>query len=262
MSFFDLFRSQTHHAKSKRQDHVKSEELCQFLHWSVKIIRRRGRRTLTLELKPNSPIVVRTNLKTPKTEILSVLQKKQSWIEKNLQKLNEHSEAKNIRLSKGESLLFLGESFEVFHSVTTLKQPFLNRTKDQSKKIQLLLPVSISHQDLTAQQIRFLVRQFYMREGKAFLLARTQQLALQIGLKPSVVRVRFMSSRWGSCTAQVKISLNARIMSAPLWVIDSVIIHELCHLRHLNHSAAFWKLVDQHAPKHKAADAWLHDFVP
>ena len=85
-------------------------------------------------------------------------------------------------------------------------------------------------------------------EAQQQLLPRLTRLEGRTGLRAKRYRIRYMTSRWGSCSSQQSISLNSAAVYLPTDLIDYVIIHELCHLRFLNHSPAFWRLVDRHLP--------------
>jgi len=89
---------------------------------------------------------------------------------------------------------------------------------------------------------------------------RVQLLAKQHGLEVKRVSVRDQKSRWGSCSARKTVSLNWRLIMAPPFVLDYVIVHELMHLREMNHSARFWQLVAAAFPQHREAQQWLKAF--
>ena len=89
------------------------------------------------------------------------------------------------------------------------------------------------------------------------LCTRTSQLALETGLTPSGVTVRDQRSRWGSCSSRKKLSLNWRLLQAPSWVLDYVIIHELVHIKHFNHGAEYWNMVARVFPCFREAELWL-----
>jgi predicted metal-dependent hydrolase len=77
------------------------------------------------------------------------------------------------------------------------------------------------------------------------------------GLKVSRVTVRNQRSRWGSCSRRRTISLNWRLIQAPLFVCDYIILHELMHLRQMNHSVRFWDEVERVCPDYRTAERWL-----
>jgi hypothetical protein len=86
---------------------------------------------------------------------------------------------------------------------------------------------------------------------------RLLQLATQFGLHVSRVSVRNQQSRWGSCSPKGHICLNWRLVTMPEWIRDYVIIHELMHLKRLDHSPKFWKLVAAACPEYQRARDWL-----
>jgi len=95
------------------------------------------------------------------------------------------------------------------------------------------------------------------RQADVELRPRLAELAAEHGLAVTRVSIRGQRSRWGSCSPSGTISLNWRLAQLPPAVRDYVLIHELAHLRHLNHSARFWKEVARMCPGYTEARAWL-----
>jgi hypothetical protein len=93
--------------------------------------------------------------------------------------------------------------------------------------------------------------------AKAFLAKRVQELAGQHASQIKRIVIRNQKSRWGSCSCQGTISLNWRLIQLPEAVRDYIIIHELMHLRQLNHSPQFWAEVGKACPEFRAAEEWL-----
>lgn len=94
-------------------------------------------------------------------------------------------------------------------------------------------------------------------EAQSYLNLRLAELSQETGLCPTAMKVRQYKARWGSCDNKGRLSFNYLLMMTPPWVIDYVIVHELCHLKHLNHSQQFWQLVAQHYPLFNKAKRWL-----
>jgi len=88
---------------------------------------------------------------------------------------------------------------------------------------------------------------------------RALELAQQYGVKVRRILVRSQRSRWGSCSVRGTICLNWRILQAPAYVSEYMLIHELMHLREMNHSARFWKHVAAACPRYAEAEQWLDD---
>lgn len=99
--------------------------------------------------------------------------------------------------------------------------------------------------------IKPLYEAWLYNSAKKFLTGRTLYLSELHGFHPSGITVRRQTSRWGSCSRKGNISLNYKLMKYPENIIDYVIIHELCHLKELNHSAKFWKLVEHYVPDYR-----------
>jgi predicted metal-dependent hydrolase len=81
--------------------------------------------------------------------------------------------------------------------------------------------------------------------------------AVRFGLYPRQIRVKRMTSRWGSCGPRNDINLNWLLAFAPPSVLEYVVVHELCHIRHRNHSSDFWALVARHLPGYSSERQWL-----
>jgi predicted metal-dependent hydrolase len=89
------------------------------------------------------------------------------------------------------------------------------------------------------------------------LPARCLELAQRHGLSPSAVSVRNQRTRWGSCSSRGRIALNWRLVQTPPFVSDYVVLHELAHLTHQNHSRAFWREVERLCPEWRDAERWI-----
>lgn len=73
------------------------------------------------------------------------------------------------------------------------------------------------------------------------------------------ITVRDQRSRWGSCSSRGTLSFNYRLIFAPPVILDYVVVHELCHLTHMNHSRDFWNMVEKIMPEYKIYRQWLRD---
>lgn len=109
-----------------------------------------------------------------------------------------------------------------------------------------------------AEQI---LRNWLMQQARDWLVPRTQALVNHMGLQDRFheVVLRKTRSKWGHCTAEGRIQYNWLIMLAPDAVIDYMICHEVCHLVHMNHSRAYWQLVEQYCPGHARYKGWLQN---
>ncbi len=107
---------------------------------------------------------------------------------------------------------------------------------------------------ITKEQVRELADR-----AASCLPFRTAQLAQRVGVDYGRITVRSQTSRWGSCSSTGSLNFNCLLMLCPTQVVDYVIIHELCHRKHMNHSSAFWQEVHRHCPDYAECKRWLRE---
>ena len=109
----------------------------------------------------------------------------------------------------------------------------------------------------TRETLRGAIEDAMREEAMVELPLRLREIGTGMGLGPKRITIRNQRTRWGSCSAKGTISLNWRLVQVPDLARDYVLLHELCHLRHLNHSPAFWAMVRHFCPQHRVHEAWL-----
>ena len=101
---------------------------------------------------------------------------------------------------------------------------------------------------LGADILRELLEAWFRKQAVRHLPERLERFAQELGVRPSRVSIRGQKTRWGSCSSRGEISLNWRLVLLPSSLADYILVHELCHLRHLDHSSRFWSLVETQVP--------------
>lgn len=109
----------------------------------------------------------------------------------------------------------------------------------------------VSAASLGEGELRTLIERWYRGEAATYLAGRIEHYSAQLGVRPSRVTIRGQRSRWGSCSSKGTVSLNWRLMMVPSALVDYVVVHELCHLRHMNHSPQFWAMVAGAVPDYR-----------
>ncbi len=111
-----------------------------------------------------------------------------------------------------------------------------------------------SGERLTAEEVRALEKR-----AAADLPPRAAAFAAVIGVTYGRITIRCQKTRWGSCSSRGNLNFNCLLMLCPEEVRDYVVVHELCHRREMNHSAAFWALVGSVIPEHQRYEKWLKE---
>lgn len=119
---------------------------------------------------------------------------------------------------------------------------------------------SPSHQ-LTSAEVRRLhiLEKRYRKAARETLTARVAYYHTITGGNYTSITIRDQKTRWGSCSSRGTLSFNYRLIFAPLKILDYVVVHELCHLTHMNHSKDFWSMVEQIMPDYKECRLWLRE---
>lgn len=112
-------------------------------------------------------------------------------------------------------------------------------------------------EDRVRERALALLQQWYKQQAERLFNERVGYWQRQMGLQASNVIIGNWKTKWGYCKQTAELGFNWRLMMAPVWVADYVVVHELAHLVHLNHSVRFWQLVNQFYANADEAKAWL-----
>ena len=176
--------------------------------------------------------------------------RKTSWVAQELRKQQAQAIHPRVWL-EGTRILFRGEFAAL--GVQSHSQGRVVQFADQ------IVPLK----DTTSADLRPIVERHLRKLASEELVLRAGDLAAAHGLAVGRVTVRDQRTRWGSCSTGRNVTLNWRLIHTPAFVSDYLILHELMHLREMNHSPRFWRCVEQVCPAYAEAEAWLkkHDRV-
>lgn len=225
------------------------------------LIRSDRRKTLGLQVKQGR-IIVRAPHFVDLTFIEGFVQQKSLWLQ---QKVIEQCEAisRHCNFIVGSEIYILGQKYSL--AIGTAKQSEVYIDHNLFTNGLMSLQVNISERVYSkktndadiSKVVKKLIEAFFSKQADEVILPRVNHLSNKTSLTPSKINIRQYKARWGSCNSRQEVSLNYLLMMTPLWVIDYVIIHELCHIVHLNHSSKFWALVAQHCSDYNDAKHWL-----
>jgi predicted metal-dependent hydrolase len=208
------------------------------------LVRRRGRRGVGLKVDENG-LTVSAPVSVAVSRIESLVRDSEAWILRKIDEWRGRS-VPAVSWADGATLPYLGGNVVLRASVGS---------RARAELVGAELRVTTRSQDPAG--IRRAVTAWYKREAAVLLQERTTWLARRAGLEPPRVFISPALTRWGSCNTRREVRLAWRLVKTPAALADYVICHELAHLRHMNHSRAFWAEVERQCPDYKARRAEL-----
>jgi predicted metal-dependent hydrolase len=210
------------------------------------------RRTAGLHIVGND-LQVRIPEHLEDQRVAEILKQKRPWIRSKVAELKRVPPHRSKELVSGESFPYLGRNYrlkiqEGYQVGVCLSGGYLKATIRPSEE-----------GEQRESRIQQYLQNWYRSRALERLQEKTNRYALQIGVSPAGVSVRNFKSRWGSCDKQGQVVFNWNIIKAPHAIADYVVVHELCHLIHPNHSKDFWQLVGRHDTSYSEHRQWLKE---
>ena len=223
--------------------------------------KRGKRRTIGLSVGPEG-LSVSAPRWTPQAEVDALLQQKSRWVLDKLQQARERAG----ELARARTVWADGCRFDYLGRPATLR---LDPTQDLAQRLlpgegeaPAVLSLRLARQ-ASEQQIRDAAHAWLMRQAKALFAERLAHFAPALGVSYKTLRLSSAGTRWGSASADGSIRLNWRLIHLSMEMIDYVVVHELSHLRHMDHSPQFWDVVASVMPDHaQRRQALKHAAVP
>ncbi|NCP78557.1 MAG: M48 family metallopeptidase [Desulfuromonadales bacterium] len=216
---------------------------------TFQVIRSR-RATADIVIERDGSIVVRAPETITDERIEDMVEAKRLWIYKNLAEWRDLNATRVLREYKnGEGFLYLGRSYRLLLA-TEQAEPLLLKNGRFSLRRDLVDAGSIA-----GAQIVF--RDYYIARGQERIRQRVNYYAPKVGVDPREINVRELGNRWASCSPTGNLAFHWKCMMAPQMIIDYIVVHELCHFHHLDHTDAFWNEVDKVLPNYAERKEWL-----
>ncbi len=190
------------------------------------------RKKLTIHIEPTGLVTVKAPNGTSDEQVTNAVRQHGERIVQHLQAIAAAREAPGIKEYQEQGrFLHLGQ-YHLLHE--------LIETKDRDE-----------------EQLKRDLKKFYFSSCKKVVQERIQIYQKQLKVTPRTVEIVESSTKWGSCSSDKHLTFNYRLAMAPVEVIDYVIIHELCHLTHMNHDRSFWRRVGGVMPDYKEKERYL-----
>lgn len=217
--------------------------------------------TIIYEKRKNSRVsITKTGINIRITTFISKKEQAQQ-VEKFIKWAKDTILKKEISFTKNEKTFINGDILKLYDKEVTIEIIETNGArvsgKIDSEKIIIKIPQLVKTEnknDYLSKMISRLIAINY-KEKITKKLSDFNNIH-QFG-KLNNVRLKNNSTNWGSCSSKNNINISIRLLLAPEWVVDYVLIHELSHLKHRNHSTSFWQEVEKAYPTYKEAEKWL-----
>ncbi|KJS86161.1 MAG: hypothetical protein JM58_07380 [Peptococcaceae bacterium BICA1-8] len=191
-----------------------------------------NREKLSIQIDSIGLITVKAPQNTNEKTIIRAMEQNSKWILAKLHEILEVQKTPKVREYHGKERFFhLGKEF-FLHELITVN-------------------------GLGEEELKNSLKKFYISSCKKIVGERIRIYQQQLGVKPKIIEVVESKNQWGSCNSNKKITFNYRLAMVPIEVIDYVVVHELCHLIHMNHDRSFWRRVGSIMPDYKKKQEYL-----
>jgi predicted metal-dependent hydrolase len=218
-------------------------------------------RNVKLKASIKNGLEIIVPLRFSQKHIPEILEQNRSWIEKNLARIQDERAAKVAQpLPTQVTLSAISQEWQVNYLKTDTAKIHILSKPQQS------LVVYGDIENEFACKARLI--QWLKNQAKKYLVEQLQILSQQTQLSFKNATIRGQTTRWGSCSRDKSINLNYKLLFLPAYLVNHIMIHELCHTVHLNHSKHFWQLVasfdpnwSQHSREVRQAEKWVPGWV-
>ncbi|MCL4384956.1 MAG: M48 family metallopeptidase [Actinobacteria bacterium] len=217
-------------------------------------VKYKNRKTLAIQIEPLEKISVFSPRGLSEETIIEKVKSKSRWIIKKLLDFQETGYNHfNKNFADGEMFMYLGRDYSLHIQLNkNFKRPevMLN-----DGKLSIITP---SKEKLVLKKA---LGKWYRKEAEKIILKRIELIKPKFNnIELGQIKIKEQKKRWGSCTFKGNLLFNWRIVMAPYCVIDYIIVHELSHLVHKNHSKKFWDMVESILPDYKERKKWLRNY--
>lgn len=212
-------------------------------------VSRAKRKTADIIVERDGSVHVRAPLEVCDEQIAEIVKAKEYWIYKTLAEWREMNASRIVREYKnGEGFLYLGRSYRL-RLVDEQDEPLL------LKGGRMCLRRDVLNNGQSAARKAF--QDYYTTRALQRIKQRVCYYAPKVGVTFKCVEVRELGYRWASCSSDGRLVFHWKCVMAPQTIIDYIVVHELCHLHHRDHTDAFWNEVDKIIPEHRERKEWL-----
>ncbi|WHY01143.1 SprT family zinc-dependent metalloprotease [Neobacillus sp. DY30] len=221
--------------------------LGQTIHFEIKY---KNRTSMSISIDLYGNVEVQAPRGISDDRVIQALEEKWDWIQQKRKEIKDRNHGPKVKsYEHGESFLYLGEEYpiQISHDIN-IQQDYI--VFDEEK-----LHIYVKH--LEDEKIRQALKRFYYQQCKMLVERSIKTYQSNFKTKPRSIKITDNKTNWGTCDSKLQLTFNWRLAMAPQSVVDYVVVHEMCHMVHLNHDRSFWRLVGKILPDYKQQENWL-----
>ncbi len=211
------------------------------------------RKTVGIVVNRDKTITVRAPYFTSEKTIKKLLSSKAEWIERHINNQSDRTlTTPNEGYINGAKLLFIGKTYDLSIILSTTDHVRISNDK-----------IEVTSRSTDREKVKLLLDRWYKKQATAVFISAMDELIArheEFGFNPSKLSVRSMRSRWGSCSRSGRITLNTELVKLDPKYTEYVILHELCHLKEMNHGKGFYELLEKVCPDYPTLRRKLRQF--
>ena len=213
--------------------------------YKFEIFRTVRKKTVSISVK-NKSVVISVPEFLSNSRVLDIIESKADWIKKKIEEDLKKPRFLKKKFKNGETFYFLGQPKKLL---------LVKSRKNYVKTLTKYLVVNYKNNQ---QNLKKIITDWYLNEAQKYLCRRTLNISKKMGVKFTSINIKTFKRRLGSCDKKANLCYNWKIIMAKKSIIDYVIIHELSHIIHFNHSNSFWMYVEKFCPDYKKSKLWLN----
>ncbi|MBU5487815.1 M48 family metallopeptidase [Clostridium sp. MSJ-8] len=201
------------------------------------------RKTISISIDEKGNILVKAPYNVTIGEIEEVVSKHSRWID------NKINQVKNYKQLPKDKILFLGEE----------KKININIQQDLKKEYVVFTNDEFSVYVTNKEHVKIVLKRYLIEVARNIIKNKINKYSLMLGVSPNMIRMKDTKTRWGSCSYVNNLNFNYRLVMAREDVLEYVVLHEMCHIIHKNHSKEFYNLVGSIMKDYKEKELYLRE---
>jgi predicted metal-dependent hydrolase len=213
-------------------------------------IKYKKRTSMSIHIDSNGYVEVHVPKGISNERVILALEEKWDWIQLKLKEMKARTLGPTAKTYEhGESFLYLGKEYPIQITQDTEIQQDYAVFEEEKLHIFVKKPED--------EKVKQALKRFYYQQCKMLVQKSIKSHQSHFKLKPRSIRITDNKTNWGTCDSKQQLTFNWKLAMAPLEVIDYVVVHEMCHMVHLNHDRSFWRLVGKIIPDYEQQENWL-----